>query len=137
VPEREVPKPWLVAISPAVAAATLPLPPARAASGAVLVGAGDIATCSGNADSKAWPAPTANDPVAVVNRPSWRAVRGAADELDRAPGVLAVGSVKSTRVVVEIPVRCRRRLRGKSGVPATLRGAPVMAVRPGRPDTRQ
>lgn len=44
---------WFVAISLALAAGALPLPPAaRAAGGATLVGAGDIATCSGSADSK-------------------------------------------------------------------------------------
>ena len=44
---------WLVAISLALAAGALPLPPAAyAAGGATLIGAGDIATCSSSADSK-------------------------------------------------------------------------------------
>jgi alkaline phosphatase len=43
---------WLIAISLALAAGALPLPPAHAASGVTLVGAGDISTCSGTADSK-------------------------------------------------------------------------------------
>src|SRR5256885_4250928 len=43
---------WFVAMSLLFLTGALPALPARAASDPVLVGAGDIATCSGSADSK-------------------------------------------------------------------------------------
>jgi hypothetical protein len=43
---------WLVAISLALTAPAVPVPPAHAAGGATLIGAGDIATCASSADSK-------------------------------------------------------------------------------------